>query len=78
MANVDLGEKMTSLENRIYNTVVSMLQQEEVPSTVGRVIVGNVYRHFVESAYYVATRRIELLEQERAKAKQSGEDKVAE
>ena len=54
---MDLGEKMTALENQIYDTVVAMLKQAEIPSTVGRVIMDGVYRRFVESAYYVALQR---------------------
>ena len=72
---MDLGEKMTSLENAIYNTIVSILQQNEIPSTVGRVIVGNVYRHFVESAYYVTSKRVEFLEKELSDTKKLLETK---
>lgn len=61
---MDLGEKMTALEDEIYAQSVKLLQENEVPSTIGRVIMDAVYRRFVESAYFVALQRIELLEQE--------------
>ncbi len=61
---MDLGEKLTILENEIYDTAVSLLQREGIPSTVGRIVMDGVYRRFVESAYYVALQRAELLEKE--------------
>lgn len=74
---MDLGEKMTSLENQIYDTAVSILHQADVPSTVGRVIMDAVYRRFVESAYYVSLQRVELLEKELAARQQADEEKKA-
>lgn len=61
---MDVGEKTTALENQIYNAAVGILQEAEIPSTVGRLIMDGVYRRFVESAYYVALQRMELLEKE--------------
>jgi len=75
---MDLGEKMTALENQIYDTAVAMLQQAEIPSTVGRVIMDGVYRRFVESAYYVALQRVELLEKELIARQQAEEKKASE
>lgn len=75
---MDLGEKMTALENQIYNEAVATLQQAEIPSTVGRVIMDGVYRRFVESAYYVALQRAELLEQELIARQQVDKNKAPE
>lgn len=75
---MDLGEKMTAIENQIYDAAVSVLQREEIPSTVGRVIMDGVYRRFVESAYAVALQRADLLERELAKARKPEIDKAEE
>lgn len=75
---MDLGEKMTVLENQIYNAAVAMLQQAEIPSTIGRVIMDGVYRRFVESAYYISLQRAELLEQELAARQQADEENASE
>ena len=75
---MDLGERMTALENQIYDTAVGILQQADIPSTVGRVIMDGVYRRFVESAYYVALQRAELLEKELIARQQADEKKASE
>lgn len=61
---MDLGEKMTMLEDEIYDSIVGLLQKNEIPSTVGRMIMDGVYRRFMESAYFVALKRMDCLEQE--------------
>lgn len=61
---MDLGEKMTIIEDEIYALSVEMLQKNEIPSTVGRMIMDGVYRRFMESAYFVALKRMDCLEQE--------------
>ena len=71
---MDLGEKMTELENQIYDTAVSLLQQAGIPSTIGRVVMDGVYRRFVESAYNVALQRLNLMQSELEK-KASPEEK---
>ena len=70
---MDLGEKMTELENQIYDSAVSVLQQAGVPSTLGRVVMDGVYRRFVESAYNVALQRLDLMQRELEKT--SSEEK---
>lgn len=61
---MDLGEKMTIIEDEIYALSVETLQKNEIPSTVGRMIMDGVYRRFMESAYFVALKRMDCLEQE--------------
>lgn len=71
---MDLGEKLASLENQIYNDAVTKLQKAEIPPTVGRTIMGNVYMRFVESAYFTASHHAELLAQENAALREQLED----
>ena len=59
---MDLGEKMTEVENRLYNYSVAVLQEEGLPSTFGRLVMDGVYRRFVENALMVTLAREKELE----------------
>ena len=49
---IDVAEKMTELENDIFVAVVDLLRKEGIPPALGRIVMGNVYRQFLENANY--------------------------
>ena len=67
---IDVAEKMTELENDIFVAVVDLLRKEGIPPALGRIIMGNVYRQFLENANYNSSARSVLLRNELNKQKE--------
>ena len=66
----EIAMKMTELENTIFMVTVEMLKREGIPPTIGRIIMGNVYRQYVENANYNSSTRSVFLQNELNKNKQ--------
>lgn len=66
----EIAMKMTDLENTIFMVSVDLLQREGIPPIMGRIIMGNVYRQFVENANYNSSSRVTVLQNELNKQKE--------
>ena len=66
----EIAMKMTELENTIFMVTVEMLKREGIPPTIGRIIMGNVYRQYVENANYNSSIHSIFLQNELNKNKQ--------
>ena len=60
----EIAMKMTDLENTIFMISVELLQREGIPPTMGRIIIGNVYRQFADNANYNSASRATVLRTE--------------
>ena len=60
----EIAMKMTDLENTIFMISVELLQREGIPPTMGRIIIGNVYRQFADNANYNSASRAMVLQTE--------------
>ena len=60
----EIAMKMTDLENTIFMISVELLQREGIPPTMGRIIIGNVYRQFADNANYNSSSRAMVLQTE--------------
>lgn len=60
----EIAMKMTDLENTIFMISVELLQREGIPPTMGRIIIGNVYRQFADNANYNSASRATVLQTE--------------
>ena len=60
----EIAMKMTGLENTIFMISVELLQREGIPPTMGRIIIGNVYRQFADNANYNSASRATVLQTE--------------
>ena len=60
----EIAMKMTDLENTIFMISVELLQREGIPPTMGRIIIGNVYRQFADNANYNSSSRATVLQTE--------------
>lgn len=70
----EIAMKMTELENTIFMISVDLLQREGIPPTMGRIIMGNVYRQFLESANYNSSTRSVFLQNELNKQKEKEQE----
>ena len=66
----EIAMKMTELENTIFMVTVEMLKREGIPPTIGRIIMGNVYRQYVENANYNSSIHSIFLQNELNKQKE--------
>ena len=73
---MDIGEKFTEIENRIYDFAVTQLASEGVPPSLGRAVIETVYRRFCESAYNAALAKIGSLEKKIADHENPKEEEV--
>lgn len=74
----EIAMKMTDLENTIFMVSVDLLQREGIPPIMGRIIMGNVYRQFVENANYNSSSRVTVLQNELSNIKNTKESKEKE
>ena len=80
----EIAMKMTDLENTIFMISVELLQREGIPPTMGRIIIGNVYRQFADNANYNSSSRAMVLQtelrdyREKMKEKNTEESKADE
>ena len=70
----EIAMKMTELENTIFMISVDLLQREGIPPTMGRIVMGNVYRQFIESANYNSSARSVSLQNELKKQKEKEQE----
>lgn len=70
----EIAMKMTGLENTIFMISVDLLQREGIPPTMGRIVMGNVYRQFLESANYNSSARSVFLQNELNKQKEKEQE----
>lgn len=75
---MDIGEKFTEIENKIYDYAVSLLTKECVPPSLGRAVIETVYRRLYESAYNVALSRISEMEKKIAELEKPKEEVISE
>ena len=71
----EIAMKMTDLENTIFMISVELLQREGIPPTMGRIIIGNVYRQFADNANYNSSSRATVLQTELKDYKEKYTDK---
>ena len=71
----EIAMKMTDLENTIFMISVELLQREGIPPTMGRIIIGNVYRQFADNANYNSSSRAMVLQTELKDYKEKYTDK---
>lgn len=71
----EIAMKMTDLENTIFMISVELLQREGIPPTMGRIIIGNVYRQFADNANYNSASRATVLQTELKDYKEKYTDK---
>lgn len=45
-----LGTKLTVLEQVVFERALEAMKENEVPPTLARMVMGNVYRRFADSA----------------------------
>ena len=74
----EIAMKMTDLENTIFMISVELLQREGIPPTMGRIIIGNVYRQFVDNANYNSSSRAVVLQTELRDCKETVKEKNTE
>ena len=70
----EIAMKITELENTIFMISVDLLQREGIPPTMGRIIMGNVYRQFLESANYNSSTHSVFLQNELNKQKEKEQE----
>lgn len=70
----EIAMKITELENTIFMISVDLLQREGIPPTMGRIIMGNVYRQFLESANYNSSARFVFSQNELNKQKEKEQE----
>lgn len=70
----EIAMKMIGIENTIFMISVDLLQREGIPPTMGRIIMGNVYRQFLESANYNSSARSVFLQNELNKQKEKEQE----
>ena len=80
----EIAIKMTDIENTIFMVSVELMQREGIPPIMGRIIMGNVYRQFVDNANYNSSSRATVLQtelrdyREKMKEKNTEESKADE
>ena len=74
----EIAMKMTDLENTIFMISVELLQREGIPPTMGRIIIGNVYRQFVDNANYNSSSRAMVLQTELRDCREKMKEKNTE